>query len=336
VGIAATWSAAELPPTASATRPPAAPAAEPESSLFPVVEPLRLTLQPGYESVYAPPEPRRPGEGVNEGGVHQHIAVRYMTDYVFRGIDWGEQVAAFTDPADTDPDREDAADGHEDSPNLQFDGRLEFDLGKAPHPYVGVFVNTYNADPESEFQEIRPFFGLEWTARPIVLSGGATSYIYPDRDDLNTYEAWARLALDDSYFLRTDDPVFSPYVFAAYDLDRYEGLYMEAGVEHEFEFDEWGVTLTARGSLAYVNRHDQFALTVDPQTGQAPPGTDTSGLHHYQFGLIGRYELNPVLNIPRRYGTWTLEGYVFYTDGIEDDLNATTQVWGGAGIGFRY
>ena len=56
----------------------------------------------------------------------------------------------------------------------------------------------------------------------------------------------------------------------------------------------------------------------------------------YDLGLVGTYSLNKLLNIPRRYGQWHLNGYLYYTDGIEDGLRADSQMWGGAGIWFRY
>jgi hypothetical protein len=295
--------------------------------------PLRLMLQSDYDTVYAPPEPPREEEGVNEGGVHHDLTVSYFTDYVFRGLDWGERITS-APSTDADPPREEALFGHEDSPNLQFDGRIEFDLGRAPHPFVGVFVNTYDADPESQFQEIRPYFGLSLRARPITFSAGHTSFIYPDRDSLNTTEVWGRLALDDSYFLRGDDPLFSPYVMAAYDYDLYEGLYLEGGVEHDFTFEDWGIVLTAQASVAYVSSHEQFTPSLF--AGSPIPGADNTGFQHYQLGLVGSYDLNPLLGIPKRYGQWTLQGYMFYTDGIDDQLEADTQMYGGAGIGFRY
>jgi len=97
-----------------------------------------LTLQQRPESIYAPAAPPREDEGVNEGAVHLDLTVRYMSDYVYRGIDRSE------------------VGGREDAPNVQFDGKLEFDLGKLPHPYVGLFVNVYDSDPISQFQEVRP------------------------------------------------------------------------------------------------------------------------------------------------------------------------------------
>ena len=288
--------------------------------------PLTLMQSP-YESVYAPPEPRDPQEGVNEGGVTLDLSVSYLTDYVLRGVDMGELAASVsTDPLALIPPGEDIG-GGEDSPNLQIDGRVSFDLGKLPSPFFGVFVNVFDADPESRFQEIRPFFGVKLTARPITFEAGHNSFIYPDRDDLNTTEVFGRITVDDSYFLRTDDPILSPYVFAAYDYDLYDGLYTEAGVQHDFNIEPLGIVLTAQASIAYVTGHQFFALVE---------GGDDTGLQHYRLGLIGRYNLNDSLGIPLRYGRWTFNGYLFYSDGIENDLRSDTQLWGGAGIGFSY
>ena len=33
------------------------------------------------------PEPPDESQGVNEGAVHTDLTVRYMTDYIFRGLD---------------------------------------------------------------------------------------------------------------------------------------------------------------------------------------------------------------------------------------------------------
>ncbi|HEV2295145.1 MAG TPA: hypothetical protein VGR35_14925 [Tepidisphaeraceae bacterium] len=286
-------------------------------------EPFRLLVQPDYDSVYAPPDPISANTGVNEGGVHFQLDVSYMSDYVYRGINESNRIAAARAIGDTVPRPE----FRETAANIQVDAHMTFDLGKAPHPFVGVFVNTFDADPESRFQEIRPFLGFELTLRPIIFTAGHNSYIYPDRDQLNTTEVFGKITLDDSYFLRTDDPILSPYIYAAYDYDLYDAVYLEAGVEHRFILEGTGIVLTAQASVAWVNGHELYV-----QDGAA----EDAGFHHYQLGLIGSYRLNPLLNIPQRYGDWMLKGYLFYTDGIENDLRADTELWGGAGIGFRY
>src|SRR5205814_5891036 len=143
-------------------------------------------------------------------------------DYIFRGLDRSDGVGLSLNP--TVPPVDDAKKfGNEDAPNLQFDAKLSFDLGKLPHPYIGLFTNVYNSDPISRFQEVRPIFGAEWTIRPLILEGGHQTFLFPEREDINTSEIFGRITLDDSYFFRTDHPLFSPYVFAAYDYDRYNG-----------------------------------------------------------------------------------------------------------------
>ena len=271
--------------------------------------PLALAMLPNDQSVYAPPAPPREDEGINAGGVNIDLTVRYLTDYVYRGIDLSE------------------AGGGEDSPNLQFDGRLSFNLGNFPSPFIGVFVNVHDEDPISRFQEIRPFFGFTWDLRPFVVEMGNLTYIYPERDDMNTGEVYAKVTFDDSWLFQTDRPIFAPYVLGAYDYDKHDGWYFEAGLRHEWEIEGTGLTLAAVASIGYVLDQPMFATEVG--------GVDT-GLQHWQVGLVGKYSLNQLFNFSTRYGTWNLEGYLYYTDQMDGALRADTQLWGGAGIGFRY
>jgi hypothetical protein len=270
--------------------------------------PVYLTLQQDVPSVYAPPMPATEDEGLNQGGVNVDLEVRYMTDYVFRGFEFLEV-----------PDSE-------DSPNLQLEGSITWDLGKLPHPFIGVFVNIADQDPISEFQEIRPFVGLDWEIRPFTLTFGHNSFIYPDRDDLDTSEVYAKVTLNDAWLWSTEKPLLSPYVFGAYDYDQYDGWYLEAGVEHTFELDDIGIDLTLYGAVAYVYGHDQFLLNAE----------DESGFQHWQVGAVGRYSLNKLLNTSERYGRWEIVGYINYTGGWDNDLRADDQLWGGAGIAFHY
>ena len=267
-----------------------------------------ITLQQRPDSIYAPAAPPREDEGVNEGAVHLDLTVRYVTDYVYRGIDRSE------------------TSGREDAPNLQFDGKLNFDLGKLPHPYVGLFVNVYDSDDVSRFQEIRPVVGFDWPIKPLTISGGNITYIFPERDEINTSEVFAKIALDDAFLWSTERPIFQPYAFAAYDYDLYNGWYFEVGMRHDFVFEDSGFILSLVGDVAYVYDHGQYLRR----------GTHDSGFQHYDIGLIGHYSLNTLFNFPRRYGEFALEGYLYYTDGIDNDLFADTQIWGGVGINFKY
>jgi hypothetical protein len=307
---------------------PAAGAAVGTISAGDLLRPLHLFQN--TESVYdleAPAE--EASEGFNAGGASFDLTVRYMTDYVFRGIDRSEGSGQFNDahgnPVVFDPDPG-FSPGSEDAGNLQFDGKFKFDLGRAPSPFFGLFANVYNDDPINRFQEIRPYLGLDWMIRPFIISAGHTNYIYPERDDVNTAEIWASVTIDDSFLFNSERPVLSPYMFAAYDYDLYDGLYMEAGLKHEIVFEDLPITLTVVADVAFVMDNPQFTAAM---------GEDT-GFQHYDIGLIGRYNLNTLFNVSRRYGTFSLEGYLYYTDGIDANLLADTQLWGGVGVAFHY
>lgn len=266
--------------------------------------------QPVPESVYPPPEPYFADEPREmQTGFRFGLEVRYLTDYVWRGIE-----------------RFDAG-RHEDEANLQFDTRIGFDLGKLPHPYVRLFANVAENDPVSDFQEVRPEIGFDWPVRPLVISAGYTSYLFPDRDELESNEAFLRIALDDSRIFQTERPVFNPYVFAAYDFDQFDGLYLEAGINHTLPIENTGLVFIANAHAAYVNGYDLFA--VDPLE-------TNSGFQHWQVGLTAKYTLNTLLNIPDRFGKMSVMGYLNYTDAIDDDLVATEQLWGGAGFSLEF
>jgi hypothetical protein len=297
---------------------PAASAGEPTA-------PLSLQQDP-YESIYQPPGPPREEEGVNAGGVNFNFRVSYLTDYVYRGVDQSEQLSSINGAGQFDP----GADlGSEDAPNLQFEGSLSLNLGRLPHPVAGVFANVYNDDPLSRFQEIRPYFGLDWDLRPLRIQAGQISYIFPERETVNTNEIWASVTFDDSRLWRSERPLLAPYVYGAYDYDRYDGFYLEAGVRHQFELEDTGIMVTAVADIAYVINQTRYT-----DVSSAHP--EDSGFQHYDIGLIGSVSLNHLLAIPRRYGQWTFEGSIYYTDNIDTGLRADSQVWGGVTVGFKY
>jgi len=274
-----------------------------------------LTMEPQDTSVYALPTPSTTDEGANTGGVNIDMKVNYLSDYLYRGVDRTQ----FIDANTVGPTANETA-------NFQFDGKLIWNLGKLPHPFVGIFANVLDQDPISTFQEVRPILGVEWRIRPLILSAGQNTYIFPDRSELNTGEAWGKIALDDSVLLRSDEPFLTPYVYAAYDYDIYNGWYFQAGVSHDFVIEGTGINFTAEAAIGAVLVHQAFA---------GPTGKD-GGLQHYEFGLTGRYNLNQVLNIPNRYGQWSINGYLYYADGLDNKIRADTQLWGGAGIQFSY
>lgn len=261
------------------------------------------------ESIYAPPEIADGRGGFNEGALSIEISGRYMTDYIFRGMELLEPQTS------------------EDSFNFQLDAYLRLDLGRLPDPFFRLLTNTAEGDDISNFQVIRPALGLEWETESLFIAVGTQSFTYPDRTELDTGEIFADLRFNDGIFVAEEEPILGPFIFAAYDIDRFEGFYVEAGLRRHFEIGDTNFSVMVEGLVAYV---DDFSLF------SASPQNIGTGFSHYQVGVIGEYRLNSLLNISRRYGQWSLAGHLFYTDGIDNQLAATTQIWGGGGITFRY
>jgi hypothetical protein len=269
------------------------------------------------ESVYPPLEPEAAGtsDAGNRdgaiGGVKYNLSVNYMTDYVWRGIERFD------------------ADRNEDALNLQLSNKLQLDLGKLPHPYVDVFVNIGNDDPISSFNEVRPTVGFDWPVRPFTISAGHISYIFPSRSSIDTSELFLKISFDDSQLFRSEQALLKPYVYAAYDYDQWDGLYLEAGIQPTWKLENTGLSITLDAHVSYINGHRGLFASVDPARSE-------SGFQHWQVGVIGKYDLNTLLNIPSRFGNWSVNGYVYYTDGIDTDLESTTQIYGGAGISLSF
>jgi hypothetical protein len=271
----------------------------------------KFSLLPEDESVYAPPAAPRENAGTNQGGVNLDLKMTYLSDYLYRGVNH----SFFP--------------GRSGKPNAQFEGAVTWDTGRLPHPFIGVFVNLYNDDPVSRFQEIRPSAGLDWKIRPLDFTFGVTSYIYPEREKLfNTSEVWTRITFDDSILWKTERPIFAPYGFAAYDYDKNHGFYFEAGIQHDFIIEDTGITLTAFADVGYINGIRQQFIFFNKER---------FGFQHWDVGLIGRYSLNRLFHFSDRYGEVTLNGYLNYTAGINRDvIVSATKVWGGVGLQFRY
>ena len=137
------------------------------------------------------------------------------------------------------------------------------------------------------------------------------------------------MQLDDSYLFGIEHPIFTPYVFGAYDYDRNYGFYIEAGVRHEFPIEETPLKFTVLADVAYVSSYRQQFIAVSPAD---------SGFQHYDIGLLGTYSLNPLFRISDRFGHFSLDGYLYYTGGVHnnDRFHAANELWGGAGISFHY
>lgn len=276
-----------------------------------------LSAAPGDDQgVYTLLQAPTAAEGTNLGGVHLDLNVSYLNHYVYRGVDHsiGAQSSILKTKAST--------------LNLQADAKLEFDFGKLPHPFVGLFSDVYDADPVSRYQEIRPYYGLGWTIKPFILEGGGITYLYPDRENLNTAETYGKITLDDTFIFNTDKPILSPYVEAAYDYDKNNGWYFETGITHDLDLEDLGLKLTFQADMAYILGFQEQFVFINSM--------HDTGFQHFDVGMKAAYSLNRLLNFSNRFGELDVLGYLFYTGRLDSDLTANNVLWGGAGIGFKY
>jgi hypothetical protein len=299
---------------AAADEPPAPPATTQPLGNEPLgIEiPLRLSDEPGAaddQSVYGQINVPKQDQGVNSGGVNLDVDLAYLNHYVYRGVDYSK------------------VGGTGNTFNFESDGRLTWDLGKYPHPFVGLFNNIFDSDPVSRFQEVRPYVGADVNMRPFLWEVGYNAYIYPQREAFDTAEFYARLEIDDSLPLKLDHPLFSPYIYGAYDFQRNNGWYFEAGLHHDFEIPDVGLKLSVKADLAYIVGFQQQFVFIDQH--------DT-GWQHYDVGLTASYPVTNLLNITRRYGELDLKGYFFYTGRMNNLLQSDNVLWGGAGLEFKY
>jgi hypothetical protein len=273
-------------------------------------EPLTLSTEGGVpDSVYAPPAPPREDEGLNQGGVHFGLDLSYLDRYLYRGVFRFKRV------------------GGSSALNLQIDGKLSYDLGTLPHPYVETFVNVDDGDSISRFQEVRPSAGFDWNLKPLLVSAGYTDYLFPEREKTNdTQEGFAKIGFDDSTLFHMDRPLLNPYIYSAFDFGRYHGFYFEAGVSHDFPIEDTGFSFTLFADVAYVVNQTLFRLNTISDT----------GFQHYDLGLISSYSLNNLFNVSKRYGEFDLKGFLTYTNGINNDIRADSALWGGLGLSFAY
>jgi hypothetical protein len=268
--------------------------------------------------IYEMPQPPTAENGTNLGGVNFGLALSYYNHYVYRGVD--HSIGIQTGPG--------LFNLKASTFNLQLDSKLEFNLGKLPHPYIGLFGDVYDADPVSRFQEIRPEYGLDWTVKPFLISAGGNTYIYPNRESLNTAEYYVKVTLDDGFFYHSDKPFFSPYIYYAYDYKRNKGDYIEAGVTHEIPLEDFGLVLTLQADAAYIIGYQQQFVFIN--------NLHDTGFQHFDTGLRASYSLNRLLNVSQRFGQFDVLGTLFYTGKIDGDLTANNVIWGGVGIGFKY
>ena len=176
----------------------------------------------------------------------------------------------------------------------------------------------------SDFQEVD--FMPTWTyaipKTPLTFSFTWDGYLLPRLKDLPGgkdssfgQEVWFGLAFDDSAIF--GKPLFSPYVTYVLDVDDNRGSWIDLGIKHDFKLSEMG--LKAVPVIKDLTVTPGVVFGIDHRYVDKIVGNDL-GTHFstINYGLSSTYDLNGGLNIPRKYGSFYIKGFINFKEQVHD------------------
>lgn len=290
-------------------------------------------LPPAQQSVIGPP----PEAGVDDAGWDKPIPLEFgidytiVSDYVWRGINLSEYA-------------------NEGTERLNH----QLNVGIAlPTESFGTFAAAFwfewyggqealTPDTSDNLQEVDYTLSWSYDVEPIFTSIelGWIAYTFPQSSgDLHTdYDAYVKLGFDDSPLFGTDEAVLNLYFAYFLNLDLAECTsWMEFGISHDFGM---GMCEPLQGTpLEY--------LTVTPSL---VVGIDHRSLHHYallgsddadtsvaflNYGLALGYDLSGALEIPEQYGSFSVTGFLNFSQAIRDTL-LDDEFYGGMTLSYAW
>jgi hypothetical protein len=210
--------------------------------------------------------------------------------------------------------------------SITLGGWASIDLGKYDNPNKDI--SESGGSSAFNFAEFDPWAEISYTVGKATLTGGATAYIYPNKDtaplfaltsDFNTVEIYGKVAFD---------APLAPKLAAWYDVDKIKGLYAEASVSHTLQASEKvGVTL---GALAGFNAGQDADLDAS--------GTPTA--EFFNFADDGFTHLDLSAAVPFSAGPLSLSPALHVVINGDDATKVTSptnvdkdvKFWGGVTI----
>ncbi len=275
----------------------------------------------GY-GINGPMMPSRETSGANTGHVHISTAFVYTNSYWFRYQDVSPNTL-----------------------NLQNFTKLDVNLNRFGDVYLQTFVNfasnidtryingygtiadRFHGDvagpmPSSDFQEVDFSLGYHYKVDNLVdLDSGLTMFITPTnvvtvnpqhqvvataRGQSLMQEFFIKGALDDSRFLGKF--ALHPYVFIGFDYsgsyNHNAGQYYQLGVSPVYNVpNSGGLEFNPYANVGFISGEKLLDRNLT---------TTRDGYLGVTVGVRASYPLNPLLGIPRGYGTYRVGGYVEY------------------------
>ena len=249
-----------------------------------------------------------------------------ISDYIFRGANFSEY----------------PGEGREKL-NHQLGIGLELDTSKLGRNFGSFGVSVWGewyADQKSaltpgsggSLQEVDYTFYWSYEIPQIftTIETGWIAYTFPQAggDAYYTNEWYIKLSFDDSALFGTEGSVLNPYVAYYWDTDDVDGAWLEWGISHDFALADFGMENTPL--LREVTITPSFLMGIDDgQMGKS------MRLANMQYGINLGYDLGSALNIPQKYGSISLNTFVYFSDAIHDTF-LSDEFWGGMTLSYAW
>jgi len=165
---------------------------------------------------------------------------------------------------------------------------------------------------------------------PLNVEVGLIGYHFPQAAGGGqfTWEYYVGVEVDDSKLFGTDAAVLTPTVTYYQDCNDFPGSWLEFGISHEFALAACG--MADFPVLKNITVTPSFTLGAD--LGYM---SDSSRVAHVQYGLDVTYDLSRGLKIPEQYGSFSINGFVNFSDAVWDE-GIDDEFWGGVTLGWEW
>lgn len=255
-----------------------------------------------------------------------NVEYTLVSDYIWRGVNLSEY----------------RGEGAE-RPNHQLNLAASYDTGKFGSFNLGVWFEWYagqfalTPDGNNHLQEVDYTASWKYTVEPLATTVeiGWLSYQFPQLhgDPQNTTEWFIKLGYDDSKLFGTENAVLNPTVAYYMDVDDVKGgQWIDFGISHDFVLADMGCADTP--FLKYVTITPSATLGVNHRY-----WVKTTQLATLVYGLAIGYDLSSALNIPKKYGSVGLKGFINYSEALalKDEVPEFRDVlYGGMSLGWEW
>jgi hypothetical protein len=239
-----------------------------------------------------------------------------FSSYVWRGLSLTNKPVAQPDLYVTFP---------AGNASVTFGGWANIDLGK--YDNANNDISESGGSSALNFAEFDPWAEISYTVGKATLTGGATAYIYPNKDTAPLFALTSAFNTVEIYGKVAFDAPLSPKIAAWYDVDKVKGLYAEASIAHSVALGE--KNSLSLGALAGFNAGQDADLDA----------TGTPTVDFFNFADDGLTHLDLSAGVPLTAGSFSIVPALHFVINGDDATKITSptkthdvKLWGGATI----